>query len=146
VWASGNVACTDYYHIIIGETLPTKVMQTITEGPKANCFQACLASYFSVPIDCVHEIEDDDKWSIEIENWAREFDLGFLVLSVPNSEHFCEIHRGYSICSGIYKDGRLWHDPHPESNGIKSVEYVDFFYPLNPLLWFGNMTLMLTGR
>lgn len=137
--------------------MPSKVMQTITSGPDANCFQACLASYFSVPIESIPVVGNDDQWANEIKVWAEDMNLGFMVFNVPNEDYFLSVHRGYSICSGlstrgilhavIYRDGRLWHDPHPDSNGIVKVDYVDFFYPLNPEgLWKNGKDLKLGHR
>lgn len=50
--------------------------------------------------------------------------------------------RGFYIASGlsprdtrhsvVYKDGALWHDPHPDGGGLTVVDYVDFLRPLYP--------------
>jgi hypothetical protein len=94
-------------------------------------------------------------WGDKVRMWLRQFDLGFFTVAIENQD-ILDMLPGYLICAGtsprdrlhavIYKDGKLWHDPNPAGGGIAYVEYIDFIYPLNPLLWLGNMTLMLTGR
>jgi len=50
--------------------------------------------------------------------------------------------RGFYIASGlsprnnrhstVYKDGSLWHDPHPDRTGLTVMDHVEFLRPLYP--------------
>lgn len=127
--------------------MPTKVMQTVISGPKANCMEACLASYFSINIHDVPIIHQKKNWQDILKKWLKPFGLGFSTIAVPNEKLFVkEMAQGYQIVAGyserdikhavIYLDGKLWHDPHPEQCGILSVMEVDFFHALTPkYLW-----------
>lgn len=118
---------------------PIKVMQDTPD----NCMRACLASYFGCSIAETPPLLAKD-WMQEIREWVRPRGLGFVTIAVPTEEVFkTAFSGGYLIVSGkskrgrahavIYKDGQLWHDPHPESSGIDCVEQVDFFYSLSPV-------------
>lgn len=123
--------------------MPTKVMQTITRGPHANCMNACLASYFSIEIDKTPKFKNDYNWHRILRKWLKPYGMGFATVDVPNEEFFiAELADGYQIVCGeshrgmlhatIYHNGKLWHDPHPSGLGLAKVTQVNFFYPLIP--------------
>ena len=116
-----------------------KVMQS---GPD-DCMRACLATYFGCALEDVPELQSSE-WTAQVRQFARKRGFGYVTIAVPNEDVFKEaFSSGMLIVSGksarerlhavIYKDGALWHDPHPDSDGIKAVEQADFFYPLVPL-------------
>lgn len=123
--------------------LPTiKVMQRESD----DCMRACLATYFSTPLEYVPDLRDD-VWMQQVREWIRPRGLGFVTIAVPNEDVFREsFSEGLLIVAGpsargvphavIYLDGKLWHDPHPSSSGIQGVDQADFFYRLSP----GNYT------
>lgn len=107
-----------------------------------NCMEACLATLFDAPLSAIPQLPFDANWVGAVRTWAKARGYGFVTIAVPDETVWRDAFSdGYLICAGqsargrlhavIYKDGELWHDPHPESSGIKSVEQVDFFYPLN---------------
>lgn len=122
---------------------PQRVMQTIVEGPDANCMQACIASLFGIPIEEAPVIRDDPltTWTQQVRDWAAKRGYGFVTIGCNEETFRAEFSAGYLIVAGyskrgryhavVYKDGELWHDPHPDSSGV-AMEYVDYFYPLFP--------------
>lgn len=114
---------------------PTKVMQRT----ESECMRACIASYFAVPIESVPEVYSED-WEQRISEWCRPMGLGFLSIQI-SAENFARCcWNGLFIVAGksrrghshavLYRDGKLWHDPHPEGGGIQSIEAVDVFFNL----------------
>lgn len=120
---------------------PLRVMQSIPDGPDANCMAACVASLFGLRITDVPHLPNDATWVDVLREWTAQRGYGFFVLDVPNETLWMsEYARGYQIVAGkskrsrlhavIYNDGALWHDPHPDSTGIEAVTQFDVFYPL----------------
>lgn len=116
-----------------------KVMQQTPD----DCMRACVATLFCCAISDTPQLNTND-WIKELRTWARTRGFGFVAITVPSEEVFKEsFSAGLLIVSGksvrgrdhavIYKDGELWHDPHPKSTGIVSVEMTHFFYALDPL-------------
>ena len=122
---------------------PRKVDQTILHGdPKrpGNCYAACVATVLGVPLAEVPHIVElgmqlngtDDKvawwaltvgfmaargyWPVQLDSLA-DAEPGELVLVGGPSP------RGVSHQT-IYRDGELWHDPHPSRAGLVSI-YTD---------------------
>lgn len=117
-------------------------MNKVMQVARDDCMRACLATYFGLTLAEVPGLETE-QWHHEVRDFAHARGLGYVTIKVPNEEVFREsFSGGFLICTGesargmrhavIYKDGELWHDPHPGSTGIKAVEQVDFFYLLNP--------------
>jgi hypothetical protein len=57
--------------------------------------------------------------------FQRHYSKGFVLAAGMTSRGF--------LHSVVYKDGELWHDPHPSHEGIEAVLEVDLLFPLNPL-------------
>src|SRR5574341_904417 len=122
---------------------PRKVDQT-EFGPHGNCQSACLATLLGLSIAEVpnfNAIEGDNnaKWQAQRE-WLAARGWGTITI-VPWQGLPWPPDRGYYIAGGatprgsrhavIYKDGKLWHVPHPSREGIASVDDLDILYPLN---------------
>ncbi len=106
------------------------VDQTILKPPMGNCYAACLASVFEVPLETVpHPTAEEgasaEDWSRYEERLEREFlgprGLRALYLQAIEGWH----PYGYSILSAISPrgehehavvclDGAVVHDPHPD--------------------------------
>jgi hypothetical protein len=110
---------------------------------RGNCFRACIASLFDLPLEKVPAFED----AKESHEW-HDMTLNFI------DEHGCEYWGvtqdwnsigpeeiagmgGYVIASGnsprgdwkhavLWKDGQLAHDPHPSREGLKG-DPLEFF-------------------
>lgn len=124
---------------------PRRIDQT-EFGPQGNCHSACLAALLGVSVMEVPNFNtgarDGNDYKKALDDWLAA--RGWASISiVPWQELPWPPKSGYYIASGIsprghnhaviYKDGGLWHDPHPERGGIAKVELVDILYPLNPL-------------
>lgn len=84
-----------------------------------------------------------DSWVEDVTSWAHGRGFGHICVPVIDQAQFKKhFGAGFLIVSGrtirqtdhavIYKNGELWHDPHPDQLGILSVEYASYFYPLEP--------------
>lgn len=109
-------------------------------GEKGNCFQACIASLFELPIEVVPDFvnEYDLAWLGQFDSWLAPMNLlaSCHAAAIPNSVGCAEdlstqfglgaSPKGYAIAtirliggSGrlhavIYKDGKFLWDPNPE--------------------------------
>lgn len=122
-----------------------KPVDQIVEGPHGDCFRACLASLFELPVTAVPNFYDidasDEGWWKAVRDWLRPYGLGIMWLELRSVEHL-KLFEGFLIVSGlskrglhhatIWKDGALVHDPHPQKCGLDTVEGVDMLYPLDP--------------
>ncbi len=123
---------------------PQRIDQT-EFGPQGNCQSACLAMLLGIPLAEVPNfaaMEGDDslkyvaqaKW-LHDRGWALITIVKWRALPWPPT-------KGFYIAGGIsprgnrhavvYRDGELWHDPHPERGGIASVDDIDLLFPLAP--------------
>ncbi len=121
------------------------VMQTIL-GEDGNCFSACIASLFDLHIEEVPNfvtmVPKDGDWAAPLREWLRPRGFGFLTIGLNGDESILQGLDGYVIVSGqssrglyhatIWHRGELVHDPHPSQCGIRSPEFVDLVYPLDP--------------
>lgn len=125
-------------------TEPQKIDQT-EFGPHGNCQSACLAMLLGVPLAEVPNFAamegDDNGKYVAQARWLHE--RGWALITIVNWQALpWPPTKGYYIAGGtsprglrhgvIYKDGKLWHDPHPSRGGIASVDDIDLLYPLNP--------------
>jgi hypothetical protein len=138
---------------------PTKVDQTIfvTDHPKrlGNCVAACVASALGLRLEQVpHFIEfgiyygdkPDPKDTSSGSAWFAMM-AGFFaghgvwpvtVESVDHAEpgELVFVHGpsprgvGHQV---LYRDGRLWHDPHPSRDGLLSISTDGSLFVLRPL-------------
>lgn len=133
----------------------SRVDQTIfvtDPARKGNCVAACVATLFGVPLkDVPHFVEfgiaygdsDDVRaassghhwwammlgyvagrghWVVELDSVA-DADTGEMILVAGMSP------RGV-MHQVLYRDGRLWHDPHPSRDGVLDVREVLAVRPL----------------
>lgn len=128
---------------------PEKIMQSVT-GEKGNCFSACLAAMLGIRLSDVPNFFDlgtnDREWWIAVRTWLADFNIG--VINIGMWGDYLKNQKGFLIVGGmgkrghhhavIFKDGELWHDPHPDKDGIEAPDSVDLLYPLNPLRPFGR--------
>lgn len=120
------------------------VDQTIFDNKRGNCWAACVASIFEVPLESVPwpNGNDDDFWPT-YHSWLNERNA--TVVSLTRGEW---IPRGYVIGSVmsprfegthhavVVHEGRIVHDPHPskasEGEDFAKVIGVDLIFPLDP--------------
>lgn len=103
-----------------------------------TCLSAAYASILEMDLNDIPRFEDMElnKWYPRLRRWLNI--LGFEMIEFREERIF----KGYYLVSGesargilhlvVYKDGKLVHDPHPDGDGIKSVETVYLLIPLDP--------------
>lgn len=127
---------------------PKRIMQT-EFGPHGNCQSACLAMMLGFELSEVPNFASIDGSNNEKYRaqgaWLHENGLWLMTVVKWQALPWPPSH-GYYIAGGtsprgyrhsvIFKDGNLWHDPHPDGTGIGEVEDVDLLLPLgfNPSL------------
>ena len=129
------------------EGAPRKVTQTQT-GPDGNCQSACLSMLLGIPLADIPNFTlagDDDACFAAQQKWLAERGWGIVTIGAKGPFFKKWFGKGYTLAGGtsprglphavIYKDGELWHDPHPDGTGITEVTEVDILWPLNPSAW-----------
>jgi hypothetical protein len=108
----------------------TKVDENGIHITKGNCYTACLASLLECKIEdlpAFHEFQADGSWFTVTFEILKKYGL---TMDVNHKDLIPEY---YSIALGpsprghwghavIYYKDKLFHDPHPEGNGLKSVD------------------------
>lgn len=122
---------------------PQKIDQT-EFGEFGNCQTACIAMLTGIPFEDIpnftytaNELGERNAFLAQQE-FLNNYGFGIITLQYDLSVSL----RGYLIVGGmtdrgfnhavIYKNGNLWHDPHPSRDGIKKIEEIDIVYKLNP--------------
>lgn len=113
----------------------------IKDVQQGNCMQACVASLFNVPMGEVPSFAADKQWFKAFRGFIRS--KGYEPMS-RFKERDSDIHvpSGLHLVSGkssrgcehmvIYKNGTLFHDPHPSNEGISEVLELTMLIPLDP--------------
>lgn len=124
---------------------PQRVDQTEL-GPLGNCQSACLSMLIGVPLAEIPNFAaiakgDGNVFFHRQNDWLNARGWGLLTIVRHQALPWPPKH-GWYIAGGasprgnrhavVFKDGALWHDPHPEHAGIGDVEDVDILYPLRP--------------
>jgi hypothetical protein len=127
------------------------VEQTRTEQGKGNCFQACLASIFELPLEAVPDwnANGEGRWLSIYDDWLAERGLAMAMVYVQDNAYreFPYNGRREVIWIGGFKSPRLergehacvmvnhkmvW-DPHPQRDmGVGELLNCTFFVPLFP--------------
>ena len=125
-----------------------KIMQT-KFGLGGNCQSATIATLLKKNIEevpCFNDgidlenLSKDEAGAIYQQNtrkWLQS--VGYDILCFTDVDFFLNYLKGYYLVAGqsprgychsvIYKDGALWHDPHPEGGGV-IPEFIDVIYPI----------------
>lgn len=112
------------YQDEFGKILP----ESTTPVENGNCFNACLASIIEVPLKLIPRFQDIPKvqWLTGLTQIL--IDNGYVLSGMS----FDEAPEGYSIAAGynkggklehccVYLNGKLFHDPDPNSNGLEII-------------------------
>lgn len=110
------------------------IQQTLFGPKEGNCFQACLASIFELPLDQVPHVVLEDDWETALQDWLAKFDLYYVVAMVPQCRTQDWHPEGYHLIGGKngsgsgvyhsvvgYKGEMVW-DPHPAKCGLEEDE------------------------
>lgn len=115
-----------------------------------NCLPACVASFLGVPLDEIpHFLEFGQRWQDQLDcelgadetHWWAMF-LGFMagrglwptelddVDAAPGELLFVMGMSPRGVAHQVlYRDGALWHDPHPSRAGVIDVREVIAWRP-----------------
>lgn len=121
-----------------------KVQQTLF-GKGGNCFAACIASIFELPLGWVPNFcaETRMPWLDFANHWLAPLGLMIINLRILEEGEF-EWPRCYHIISGhtvrhpkllhsvVGFAGKMVHDPHPDGSGLTEVRDYDVFVCLDP--------------
>lgn len=107
------------------------------KGIRGNCMMTTYACYFDCNVTEVPNIEDlfdccpEGFWYRTLEMWLSEYKYKKEV--VHERDPFENGYQDYYFASGpsprgvmhqvIYKEGKLFHDPHPSGDGILEVRH-----------------------
>jgi len=120
------------------------VDQTVFQPPLGDCFRACVASVFELPLDAVPNFCGDhrEQWFDACRRWlhARGFDAVLLVPEIleqsPPPQGVCIVSgkspRGDWLHSVVYVDGKPAHDPHPSRAFVAKIQDVLLFLAIDP--------------
>lgn len=118
---------------------PQRIDQTVL-GPKGNCQSACLAMLLGLPLEKVPNFNDAADYNGAMQAFLRQRGLTILTFPIGPVE-LRAFQKGFAIVGGtsprghshavLYRDGELWHDPHPERGGVE-VGMMDVVYPMRP--------------
>jgi lysozyme family protein len=118
--------------------LQTRLYRGQAKEERGNCLPAVIACFLHLDSaeDAIQiqEYYDRDDWHIFLFEWlnGRGWDMGTMPSHVYDNTFYLVSGlspRGVNhIC--IYQNGKLWHDPHPSGDGIKTEEYFEYLEPL----------------
>lgn len=105
---------------------------------RENSYATAIACFLDLdnPEDCIQiqehfaEDENDVKWVLVLSLWLEErgYDWGSLIGHQYDNSYYLVLGLNYlgneHIC--IYKNGELWHDPHPDGMGLITEEGFEF--------------------
>lgn len=118
--------------------------QTIIDKDNGNCWAACFASIFELPLDSVPNIHTNE-WTFVVDRYLTPANLSMVRVPFGSA-----VPCGYSILGvpsamfeGVYHavvafDGNVVHDPNPQARGRTQNEYVKgarhywVFHPRDP--------------
>lgn len=118
-----------------------KIDQT-TFAPEGNCQSAVLAMLLDLPLDAVPNFfeqgKNDLEWWEAYYRFLEEQNFSFVIFAGEHAETRAKSTKGFYEVSGpssrgvehavVYKDGELWHDPHPSREGLLKVREVRIYY------------------
>ena len=126
------------------------VDQTITDFITGDCYRACVASIFEIPIEGIPNFMEDgvEKFYEYLDAWTLKIGLRAIDITLNDPavvEDCYVIAAGESPRNKDFKHGVVWlngkvvHDPHPEKTGIVGEPTsVTVFVIMNPALLPGT--------
>ena len=131
------------------------VYQTEFGGEKGNCFAACLASVFEIPIEAAPDLWAGEQrglyWVQIVNDWLKPrglwyCDVKFLGIS-PKGYHLIGGQSARGLSHAVVGfNGEMVHDPHPDGAGLVEVQDFGLFIARDPSLLLASGTPMLAGR
>lgn len=122
-----------------------RVYQTTFGPTDGNCFQACIATVLSMPLESIPHFCRDygDRWCRHFQEWLNGLGLFAVMMNVPDCMTVDDIVPfGPCMVGGdggrgckhevVYSGGVLYHDPLPEGKGLVKVDDIIVF---SPAIW-----------
>ncbi len=122
------------------------VNQTTFTPPDGDCLSACIASILELPLDKVPNYIAYDNWFEKFDDFVAEH--GYRLFWYKISEKYNEIlgftaKDVYGILCGksssgdwdhcvVIKNGKVVHDPNPNSKGLLDHKDIMVFVKINP--------------
>lgn len=117
------------------------VHQTKFGRPDGNCFAACVASVFEIPIEDAPDLSAGEQrglhWLQVVQEWLA-----------PRGLWYCDVKfdgilpLGYHLIGGMGPrglphsvvgcNGKMVHDPHPDGSGLVDVQDFGLFITRDP--------------
>lgn len=108
-----------------------------------NCFQACIASLWELPIAEVPHFCETRNWWNKLQRWLEPYSLSYLEIPVHDGEFdwACFLHwhiiagnspRGPVSHAVVGYAGQMKHDPHPSRAGLTKVTEIGIFVVRDP--------------
>lgn len=121
---------------------PERIMQT-KMGGKGNCQSACIAMMLGLPLADVPDFaalyEDAADYRREMRDWFAMRGLQILTFGAAQDTPQIPV-CGYCIVGGktprglphavIFRNGEIWHDPHPDQSGLTEIVDFDLILPI----------------
>jgi len=124
-----------------------RTYQTIFGNKKGNCFAACFASIFEIPLEEIPNFVDvKESWWKGVVDWCAEHGVFPFPVDVEQSKKSgWGLPPGYTILSGksprgdwlhsvVARGGTVVHDPHPSCAGLEDIQECLVFIVLDPAL------------
>lgn len=121
---------------------PLKLTQTrlhrgMAPEERGNCLPTVFACFMHIEDpEQVFQVQEhyEGEWYGPTIDWLAERGWEWGTMSGHRNDGTYYLVSGYSprgvmhIC--IYKDGQLWHDPHPSRDGLMDERHFEYFEPL----------------
>ena len=122
-----------------------KVYQTRFTSEDGNCFAACVASIFETTVEDIENgfimhKHQPEEWFAAFNEWLKK--RGFCAVDIGIADQDYAPVGTYHIASGqsprfeckhsiVNFRNQMAHDPHPEGTGLKTVDDIIIFVPLD---------------
>lgn len=103
---------------------------------RGNCYPTVIACFLDLdsPEDVIQiqEHYNEHDWPLTLHNWLRERGWEFGGLDGHQYDDSYYLVMGHTkrsdvvghVC--IYKNGKLYHDPHPDQSGLTTEDYFEY--------------------
>lgn len=115
--------------------IQTRLHISMKKGERGNCFPTAIACIMDMdsPEDVIQiqeyykedENDEDNNWMVVLNQWLfdKGYEWGGLSGHQSDGSYYLvtgKTERGtVHVC--IYKDGELYHDPHPSNKGLETI-------------------------
>lgn len=122
--------------------IQTRLHTSMKKEERGNCFPTVIACIMDMnsPEDVIQiqeyykEEREDDNWVVILTQWLTDkgYEWGSLNGHQSDGSYYLvtgKTKRGVvHIC--IYKDGKLYHDPHPSGKGLETIMHYEYLIAL----------------